>query len=67
MPAHEPSSSDARFRVQEPVQLLETYAQEELQRRRAANPSLDLTLHQEAVDLLMSRLNAARPTVEAVA
>ncbi|MBF0417318.1 MAG: hypothetical protein HQL86_03610 [Magnetococcales bacterium] len=67
MPATNPSASDALFRVQDPVQLLEIYAQEEMQRRRAANPSFDLTLHQEAVELLMSRLNASRPTVEGVA
>ncbi|WP_420904279.1 hypothetical protein [Candidatus Magnetaquiglobus chichijimensis] len=49
------------------MQLLEIHAQEELQRRKAANPSLDLTLHQDAVELLMSRLNAPRPTMEGVA
>ncbi|GAB0056553.1 hypothetical protein SIID45300_00861 [Candidatus Magnetaquicoccaceae bacterium FCR-1] len=67
MPALDPSSNDVLFRVQDPVQLLEIHAQEELQRRKAANPSLDLTLHQDAVELLMSRLNAPRPTMEGVA
>ncbi|MEO5347579.1 MAG: hypothetical protein H7834_14570 [Magnetococcus sp. YQC-9] len=67
MPPNDPSANDLAFRVQNPLQTLEVYAQEEMQRRRAANPSFDLALHHEAVELLMFRLNPARPTVEGMA
>ncbi|MBF0294968.1 MAG: hypothetical protein HQL96_07235 [Magnetococcales bacterium] len=67
MSSQESSASHAQFRIQDPVQVFATFSAEEIARRQQTDPAFDAPLHQEAMELVQSRLRARPPAQENVA
>ncbi|MBF0181157.1 MAG: hypothetical protein HQM03_14130 [Magnetococcales bacterium] len=67
MSSQESSGSRAQFRIQDPVQVFATFSAEEIARRQQTDPEFDAPLHQEAIELILSRLRSRVPAKEAVA
>ncbi|MBF0214730.1 MAG: hypothetical protein HQM00_14405 [Magnetococcales bacterium] len=59
-----PDPSATPFCVQDPLLLLESYCQQEVERRRAAHPTRNTSLLQEAVQRLLNHRNSLRPSQE---
>lgn len=52
------------FQVEDPLTVFENFSSEEIRRCRDTDPDFDAALHQEAVSLVLNRLNN-RPTIAA--
>lgn len=67
MNSHESSGNPAEFRIQDPIQVFETFSTEEIERRGQTDPAFDATLHHEAKELILARLRAQRLMQEEMA
>lgn len=60
MNSKETSGINTEFRIQDPIQVFDTFSQEEMERRSLTDPEFDIKSYQEAKELVLTRLRINR-------